>query len=94
MFEIRRAENGDIVLSGRLDASQAQRARDFLGTITESCAVDFSDLEYVSSLGLGVLLEAQRRLTETGHALKLTRLNDHLQNIFKLAGFYTIFEVE
>ncbi len=94
MFDIRRAENGDILLSGRLDASQADKARSVLRTVVESCRVDFGDLEYISSLGLGVLLEAQRRLSESGHGLKLANLSDHLSDLFRLAGFDTIFEIE
>jgi anti-sigma B factor antagonist len=94
MFNIRRADNGDVVLSGRLDASQAETARAVFKQVVESCSVDFGGLEYISSLGLGVLLETQRRLGETGHGLKLTKLNPHLSDLFRLAGFDTLFEIE
>ena len=73
MFDIRRAENGTVMLSGRLDASQAEKARGVLATITESCAIDFTDLDYISSLGLGVLLEAQKRLNEVPPAITKIR---------------------
>ncbi len=94
MFDIRRAENGTVMLSGRLDASQAEKARGILATITESCAIDFTDLDYISSLGLGVLLEAQKRLNESGQGLTLTNLNDHLADLFRLAGFDILFEIQ
>lgn len=81
-------------MSGRLDASQAERARAVLRTIDETCVIDFADLEYISSLGLGVLLEAQKRLMGAGAGLRLRNLNEHLREIFHLAGFDTVFDIE
>lgn len=94
MFDIRRTESGDILMSGRLDASQADKARGVLRTIEESCAIDFTDLEYISSLGLGVLLEAQKRLKDAGAGLTLRNLSEHLRELFHLAGFDTVFDIE
>ncbi len=94
MFKIQRAENGDVVLSGRLDASQADAATAVFSTVTESCTVDFTDLEYISSMGLGVLLATQKRLNEKGHGLRLVNLSPHLSDLFRLAGFNLLFDIE
>jgi anti-sigma B factor antagonist len=94
MFDIRSTESGVVMMSGRLDASQAEKARAVLRKIAESCVIDLSDLEYISSLGLGVLLEAQKRLTDAGQGLTLRNLNEHLQEVFHLAGFDTVFKIE
>ena len=94
MFEIEATEDGRIRLSGRLDASQVERARAVLATLSHSCTLDFSELEYISSLGLGVLLEAQKRLGETGCRLEVTNLSDHIDDLFRLAGFDQIFDVK
>jgi len=94
MFEIWRDEEGTIMLAGKLDASQAEKARAFLETVTESCTLDFKDLIYISSAGLGILVGVQRRLGETGHALKITNLNNHIRELFKIAGFDFIFDIE
>ncbi|MFH1688979.1 MAG: STAS domain-containing protein [Candidatus Eisenbacteria bacterium] len=93
MFDIRLADDGRILLSGRLDASQVESVRTVLGTVTGSCTLDFSELEYISSLGLGVLLEAQKRLTDAGQGLIITNLSAHIADLFKLAGFDRIFEI-
>ena len=93
MFDIRLADDGRVVLSGRLDASQVESVRTVLGALTESRTLDFSELEYISSLGLGVLLEAQKRLTDAGHGLTVTNLSAHIADLFKLAGFDLIFEI-
>jgi len=94
MFDIWRAENGHILFSGRLDASQAEKVRNILETITESCTLDFKELDYISSAGLGVLLGTQKRLSETGYNLKLINLNKHIRDIFIVAGFDFVFDIE
>ena len=93
MFDIKLGDEGRILLSGRLDASQVESVRTVLGAVTESCMLDFSELEYISSLGLGVLLEAQKRLSEAGQGLIITNLSVHIRDLFKLAGFDLIFEI-
>ena len=65
MFEIEMDESGTIVLSGRFDASQTEKAREFFQNIYESKIVDFKKLDYISSAGLGVLLGTQKRLNES-----------------------------
>ena len=94
MFDIRSTESGVVMMSGRLDASQAEKARAVLRTIPESCVIDLSNLEYISSLGLGVLLEAQKRLGDAGQGLTLRNLNEHLREVFHLAGFDSVFKIE
>jgi len=94
MFDARILESGEILLSGRLDASQTERAGEILSKITTSSTVNFRDLEYISSAGLGILLMTQQRLKNAGCALKLTNLNKHIQDIFLYTGFDKIFEIE
>jgi anti-anti-sigma factor len=93
MFEIK-ADGGEIKLLGRFDAAQAERAREIFGTVSASAVVDFSRLEYIASAGLGVLLGAQKRLAESGRGLKLVGMNPHIREIFRIAGFDHIFEIE
>jgi anti-sigma B factor antagonist len=93
MFDASVAPDGRILFSGRLDASQVEAAREVLASVTGSCTLDFSELEYISSLGLGVLLEAQKRLSERGCMLTVTNLNDHIADLFRLAGFDLVFDI-
>jgi anti-anti-sigma factor len=94
MFEIHRSANGELAFDGRLDASQAEKARKALDAVVESCTIDFGKLEYVSSAGLGILLATQKRLSESGHRLKLAHMNRHIRDIFHIAGFDLVFEIE
>ena len=94
MFDIRRGINGEVLLAGRLDASQVERVREELKTLTKSCTVDFTELDYISSAGMGVLLGTQKRLADSGQSLTLVNLNRHIREIFRIAGFDNVFSIE
>jgi len=94
MFEITREGNGTIRLAGRFDAAQIQAAEVVFAAVEESCDVDFAELEYISSAGLGLLFATQRRLLDEGKALRLLHLNPHIREIFQIAGFHNVFEIE
>lgn len=94
MFDIGRGHNGEIRLSGRLDASQVELVREQLDSLKASCVVDFSALDYISSAGMGVLLGAQKRLSDGGHSLTLVNLNRHIREIFRIAGFDNVFSIK
>ncbi len=94
MFEATRTDAGRIVFRGRLDASQADTARKALDAVVESCIIDFSGLDYISSAGLGILLATQKRLNESGHALAIAGMNRHIRDVFHIAGFDLVFKIE
>jgi anti-anti-sigma factor len=94
MFEIKYGGDGQIVISGRFDASQEKAAQDFLASVKESTVVDLRDLRYISSAGLATLLWTQKRLMESGAGLRLVNVNPHINDIFRFTGFYQVFEIE
>lgn len=94
MFDITRNDDGSVLLSGRLDAAAAPVARDFLLSVDEACRLDFSDLIYIASAGLGILVAVQRRLMDKGESLSLFGLSPHLKEVLVLAGFEGIFKFE
>ncbi len=93
MLRIKISEDGEIQLAGRFDASQVEKAEARFDKITESCTVNFAELEYISSAGLGILLGTQKRLGESGNSLKLINLNKHVRDVFRYAGFDKVFEI-
>lgn len=94
MFEARQKEDGTVELAGRLDASQAGKIRDLCATLTESVTVDCGALTYISSAGLGVFIATQRRLVDSGHGLRFRNLNQHISELFRIAGLRAIFDIE
>lgn len=93
MFEIGFKDNGEVVVSGRLDAAQAPRARQFLDAICGGCVVDMAALEYISSAGLGVLLSTHKRLMAGRSGLELVNVNRHIEEIFRYSGFDRLFVI-
>ena len=94
MLQIRLDDAGAVLMEGRLDAAQAPRAQEFLDQLTGRCIIDMSQLEYISSAGLGVLLRTHKRLMGPGGGLKLVNVNRHINDIFTYSGFDRLFEIE
>lgn len=92
MFDIIVGED-EIILSGRFDAAETEKARAVFLNLTDGKTVDFSKLDYISSAGLGVLLAAQKRLSERGKALRLVNVTGHIRDVFHFSGFDQIFEM-
>jgi anti-sigma B factor antagonist len=94
MLAIDFGTNGDVVVSGRLDAAQSPAAQAFLDKVEGAVMLDCTHLEYISSAGLGVLLKTQKRLLGSGGKLRLSGVSRHLQDIFVYSGFDRLFEIE
>jgi len=93
MLEIREGSNHDLILTGRFDASQVEKARGVFLSLSEGKTLDFSALDYISSAGLGVLLAAQKRLSSKGQKLRLINVNSHIRDVLRFSGFDQIFEI-
>lgn len=94
MFEIDQTDDGIVVLKGRLDSAHREEAQAFFDQLERGATLDCTELEYISSAGLGVLLKTQKRLLEHGGKLRLTGINPHLRDVFRYSGFDRIFEIE
>ncbi|MFQ5610054.1 MAG: STAS domain-containing protein [Woeseiaceae bacterium] len=94
MFEIQYGADGEVVCTGRLDAAQVAKAETFMDGIGAACVLDFADLEYISSAGLGILLKTQKRLATSGAALRIINVNNHIHDVFRYSGFNAIFEID
>lgn len=93
MFEIRLGGRGEVVLSGRLDAAQCDKALRFLEAVAVPRDLDLGALEYISSAGLGVLLRTQKRAMAQGAGLRLLDVNRHIFDILRYSGFDKLFEI-
>jgi anti-anti-sigma factor len=94
MFDIGLNQEGQVAVSGRLDAAQAPRAQEFLDRLEDHCVIDMSHLEYISSAGLGVLLRTHKRLMGKGSGVRLVNVSPHINDIFTYSGFDRLFAIE
>lgn len=77
-----------IALDDRLDSMTAPQLEEeirkgFDGV--ETLIFDFSDLEYITSAGLRMLLKAQRMMYGNGN-MKVIHANDMVKEVFNLTG--------
>ena len=98
-MEIKKTQNGNsltIAVSGRLDTNTSRRLEKELSTALleiESLIFDFSELEYVSSAGLRVLLGAQKAMSDRG-GIVIRNANQSVMDVFDITGFTDIFNIE
>ena len=93
MFDIEYGSGGEVLCRGRLDAAQCAKAEGFLDGLEGASTLDFDQLEYISSAGLGILLKTQKRLAANGAGLKIINVNSHIHDVFRYSGFHAIFEI-
>jgi len=99
MMTIEKTMNGTelvIALEGRLDTVTAPELEAELGKSlsgTDSLVLDFSKLEYISSAGLRVLLSAHKTMSAKG-GMKITNVNEMVQEVFEVTGFADILTIE
>ncbi|MFJ3463679.1 STAS domain-containing protein [Achromobacter spanius] len=55
--------------------------------------LDFSNLNYISSAGLRVVLVLAKRLKQAGGALVLCAMQPHVREVFDISGFLAILTV-
>lgn len=93
MFSIDFNDQGQVAMTGRLDAAQAATAQAFLDQVSGECILNLAELEYMSSAGLGVLLKTHKRLMSASSGLKLVNVNSHINDIFRYSGFDKLFDI-
>ncbi|MBP5294024.1 MAG: STAS domain-containing protein [Clostridia bacterium] len=96
---IKKTQNGNqliVALEGRLDTTTApqldQELKASLEGVTE-LVFDFSQLAYVSSAGLRVLLSTQKVMNVQG-SMVVKNVNQDVMDIFEVTGFSDILTIE
>jgi anti-sigma B factor antagonist len=86
-----------IALFGRIDTTAAPQLEKELNTLMgdgkRKILLNFSDVTYISSGGLRVLLSTAKKLRSPEDKFGLCSLSQEVNKILKLAGFTTIFSI-
>ena len=87
-----------VALEGELDTAHAieveqamQPLHDVSGT---EMTIDCTQLEYIASSGLRILLGLLKSAKANGNKVILKNLNDEIKEVFKVTGFIDLFEIE
>jgi anti-sigma B factor antagonist len=81
--------NGDhtVGVGGELDlASAPELAARLAGFESGDVTIDCSELTFLDSAGLNVLVRTSRRLTQAGGRLRLTGANEHVSGVLRITG--------
>ncbi len=98
-MNINKTVNGEkltLNLEGRLDTTTAPHLESELKTSLDGIIaldLDFTNLEYLSSAGLRVILAAQKVMNKQGSMI-VRNVNDTIMEVFEVTGFVDILTIE
>ena len=86
----------NVSIAGRLDTTTApeleKELMDSIAGVTK-LVLDFAELEYLSSAGLRVLLQAQKTMNKQGEMI-VKNVNETIMEIFDVTGFTDVLTIE
>lgn len=86
-----------LFVKGRIDTITSEdlekEINDEMGNF-ESLILDFTDLEFISSAGLRVLIATQKKLKPENIPFVIKNVDDSIKEIFRMSGFDKILKIE
>lgn len=87
-----------LVLNGRLDTTTSpilaeEITPEALAEINE-LVLDLAGIDYVSSAGLRVILDAQKKMNQKKGKMTLIKVNESVMEVFEMTGFTDILTIE
>lgn len=84
-----------IMLIGELDEYSATYTRNTLDHLFDlsnfnQVIIDLSELEFMDSTGIGVLIGRYKRMKSSNIPIYICNPNNHIEKIFKMTGLYEI----
>ena len=99
-FEVSKKEDGKVVIlniKGYLDAHTAPMLESELQQLVDAgkynILVNFSELLYISSAGLGVFMGFIENIRNNDGDIKLSNMNSKIYRVFDLLGFPTLYDI-
>ncbi len=99
-FEVTNGANQEIsvlYLKGYLDAHTAPELENALQKLMDEqnyqIVVNFSELNYISSAGLGVFMGFIEDIRKNGGDIKLSSMKPKIYRVFDLLGFPTLYDI-
>ena len=100
-MEITIENNGTSMLcnfKGRLDTpASLQASKDIqplLDNADKEIILDCSELEYISSSGLRILLGIRKETARKGGKVIIKNIREEIRQVFMMTGFYNLFEIQ
>lgn len=95
---LNKIENVTILsIKGRADVSNAPKLESACKKILEqnekNIIIDGTQLDFISSAGLRVLLKLAKEIKKSAGRLAVAHVNDLVRNIFEISGFVELFPI-
>lgn len=93
---INHGEQGELLLTGRLDSVTAPEAEEVLEQMVERFTVltlNMENLEYISSAGLRVLKRTHMAMNKKEGKLELTKVRPMVMEVFEMTGFAGLLQI-
>ena len=94
MLELRVESGGVVRIQGRLDAAESDAALATLEKLPGPMTLDCTQLEYISSAGISVIMQTWKRLNGQGSSLRMTGMTPRVRNVFVYAGLDKILDIQ
>ena len=86
-----------VVLSGRLDTTNADKFQQDIAPLMQGDApdieIDCTDMEYTSSQGLRMFLMLQKSVTARKGSLVMRNMKPNVKDVFDITGFSNIIRI-
>ena len=76
-------------ITGRIDTTTAPNLDSVINELSEDAkelVIDMSGVEYISSAGIGVLLDAYKKTNTNQSTMRILRANDVVCDVFEMSG--------
>jgi len=97
--EFKVEQEGDVyivLIQGRIDATTTPTVEKKLAKlydVVEKLAIDFSEVDYLSSAGMRLLLALSKRMSAKGGKIAFYGMTDEVLEIIRMAGFERILNI-
>ena len=86
-----------LIVRGEIDVASAPEFHaslsEVIGQEPEIVIVDMSEVSFIDSTGLGVLVGAEKQMRDGGHSLRLVVTQPHIIRLLELTGLDEVFTV-
>ncbi|MBN1623354.1 MAG: STAS domain-containing protein [Clostridia bacterium] len=86
-----------VYLTGEVDVGNCSMFKEELNKLIEESegmfVLDFLNLSYIDSAGLGILVGMFKRLAEKSRELTVINANDYIKKLFRITKLDTLFKV-
>lgn len=100
-LEVKHTEKSDmhyLYLIGEIDVYTSDKLKHALLPLAEKkgneVIVNFTEVNYIDSTGLGIFIGALKATNQTGSKLKLVGMNDRVRRLFNITGLDEVIIIE